>query len=89
MKTLRDWNQYLDDLKRLRDLFYKGTTDESEGLHIDITKEDCNIIWNLLSSKANQVISTPLEFHEPVLPAKQRFIVNGMTYPSAEANGFS
>ncbi len=62
MRTLSEWNDYLEDLKRLRDAIYEGTK-TTDGLCIQLSMEDCDIIWNLLSSEANKVFSTPLELH--------------------------
>lgn len=62
MKTISEWNNYLEDLKRLRDTIYEGTK-TTEGLCVKLTMEDCDIIWNLLNCEANKVFCTPLEFH--------------------------
>ena len=63
MRTISEWNIYLEDLKRLRDMIYEGTK-TTEGLCAKLTMEDCDIIWNLLNSEANVVFSTPLDFHK-------------------------
>lgn len=62
MRTISDWNKYLEDLKRLRDMIYEGTK-TTDGLCVKLEMEDCDIIWNLLNSEANKVFNTPLEFH--------------------------
>ena len=62
MKTISEWNKYLEDLKRLRDMIYEGTK-TTEGLCVKLKMEDCDIIWNLLNSEADKVFSTPLDFH--------------------------
>ncbi len=62
MRILREWNAYLENLKRMRDTIYEGTKTD-DGLNIHLSKEECDIIWNLLSSEANRVFSTPLEMH--------------------------
>ncbi len=63
MRTIGEWNKYLEDLKRLRDEIYQGTK-TTDGLTVTLSMEDCDIIWNLLSSEANKVFSTPLEFYK-------------------------
>ena len=63
MRTLGEWNKYLEDLKRLRDMIYKGTK-TSEGLCVKLEMEDCDIIWDLLNSEANKVFSAPLDFYK-------------------------
>lgn len=62
MKTISEWNKYLEDLKRLRDMIFEGTK-TTEGLCVKLKMKDCDIIWNLLNSEANKVFSTPLDFH--------------------------
>lgn len=62
MKTLSEWNDYLEDLKRLRDTIYEGTK-TTDGLCTQLSMNDCDIIWTLLNSEANKVFNTPLEFH--------------------------
>lgn len=62
MRTISEWNKYIEDLKRLRDVIYEGTK-TTEGLCVKLAMEDCDIIWNLLNSEANIVFSTPLDFH--------------------------
>lgn len=62
MRTISEWNKYLEDLKTLRDKIKEGTK-TTDGLCIQLSMEDCDIIWELLSSEANKVFSTPLEFH--------------------------
>ncbi len=63
MKTLSEWNDYLEHLKQLRDRIYEGTK-TTEGLCCaQLSMEDCDIIWDLLSREANTVFNTPLEFH--------------------------
>lgn len=62
MRTISEWNKYLKDLKTLRDKIYEGTK-TTDGLCIQLSMEDCDIIWELLSSEVNKVINTPLEFH--------------------------
>lgn len=65
-KTLSEWNKYLEDIKRLRDLFYTGTK-TTEGLNAKIEMEDCDIIWDLLNREANHVFSMPLDFSKGVI----------------------
>ena len=62
MRTISEWNKYLEDVKRLRDLIYNGTK-TTDGLSVKLEMEDCDIIWDLLNDEANKVFSTPLEFH--------------------------
>ena len=62
MKTLSEWNKYLEDLKKLRDKIYEGTK-TIDGLCIKLEMEECDIIWNLLNDEASKVFNTPLEFH--------------------------
>ena len=45
-----------------RDKIKEGTK-TTDGLCIQLSMEDCDIIWELLSSEANKVFNTPLEFH--------------------------
>lgn len=52
----------LEDLKTLRDKIYEGTK-TTDGLCIQLSMEDCDIIWELLSSEADKVFNTPLEFY--------------------------
>ena len=63
MRTLSEWNKYLDDLKRLRDLIYEGkkTTD---GLCVKLETEECDIIWRVLNSEVTKIVSIPLEFYK-------------------------
>ena len=63
MRTISDWNKYLEDLKRLRGVIYEGTK-TTDGLCVKLEMEDCDIIWRLLSSEANKVVNTPLEFYQ-------------------------
>ena len=62
MRTISAWNKYLKDLNRLRDKIYEGTK-TTDGLCVQLSMEDCDIIWELLSSEVNEVFNTPLEFH--------------------------
>lgn len=62
MRTISEWNKYLEDLKRLRDTFYNGTK-TTDGLCVKLEMKDCDIIWDLLNSEVNTVFSTPLDFH--------------------------
>ena len=62
MRTISEWNNYLDNVKRLRDAIYYGMK-SPEGIQIHLEKDECEIIWNLLNSEANVVFSTPLVFH--------------------------
>jgi len=62
MRTISEWNKYLEDLKTLRDKIYEGTK-TTDGLCIQLSMEDCDIIWELLSSEADEVFNTPLEFY--------------------------
>ena len=62
MKTLSEWSVYLENLKCLRDAIYEGTK-TTDGLCIQLTMEDCDIIWDLLDREANIVSNTPLELH--------------------------
>lgn len=62
MRTISEWNKYLEDLKTLRDKIYEGTK-TTDGLCIQLSMEDCDIIWELLSSESDKVFNTPLEFY--------------------------
>jgi len=62
MRTISEWNKYLEDLKRFRDMIYEGTK-TTDGLYVKLEMEDCNIIWELLNSEANIVFNTPLGFN--------------------------
>lgn len=60
--TIKEWNKYLEDLQRLKNMIYEGTK-TTDGLCMKLGMEDCDIIWELLSSEVNKVLNTPLEFH--------------------------
>ena len=60
-RLLKEWNEYLETVKRLKDTIYAGTKN-TEGLNLHLEMEDCDVIWELLSSEASAVYSTPLDF---------------------------
>lgn len=69
MKTLNQWNEYLEDLNTLRDRIcenyeknYGSARDENVCSMMKLSKKDCDILTTLLSSAANKVVNTPLVF---------------------------
>ncbi len=62
-KTLSEWNEYLEQLKDLRDRIYEGTK-TTNGLCTQLSMEDCDILWTLVSSEANKVFGSQLDYYD-------------------------
>ena len=60
-KTLSEWNEYYEALKRLRDVFHEGTK-TTKGLCAQIAMEDCDIIFDLLVSECDKVYNRELDY---------------------------
>ena len=63
MKTLSEWNEYLESLRRLREIMFEGTK-IADGITVKLSKEDCINLWDLLGTEANKVSCSPLELRD-------------------------
>ena len=62
-RKLKEWNEYLDHLKELQDKIYEGTKTVN-GLCIQLSMEECDILWDLVKSEAMKVNASSFDYYK-------------------------